>query len=259
MFVSKHRLQNEADGGDGADGSAGGAEDAFTRDQVQSMIDEATSGLKNNNEKLLGQLKNMKDVVKKYDGFDIDTFNKMKEKIDNEEEQKLIDKGDIDQLFERRYERMKADHESQKSALQKELEEERSQRQKIQNEFVSERVNGQIRQASEKSGVLPEAIDDIIRRAGNVFDMENGEIVARDANGNLIMSKDGTSVLTPKEFVEELKQDAPHYWAASNGAGAGGAGAGKSSTDIESLMHAAVKSGNMKEYRRLREQLSKAS
>lgn len=75
----------------------------------------------------------------------------------------------------------------------------------------------------EKLGVLPSAIPDLVSRARKVFQVtENGSLVAKEGD-TVIYGPDGTTSITPLEWLGNLKETAPHFFKNSTGGGASGA------------------------------------
>lgn len=92
---------------------------------------------------------------------------------------------------------------------------------KLNNEIVTGKIELAIRSAAEKAKVLPTAIQDMVMRGRPQFELveENGKLS--------VITKEGAALtpgLNPDGWVEELKNEAPHYWPASVGAGANGSG-----------------------------------
>lgn len=44
--------------------------------------------------------------------------------------------------------------------------------------------------------------------------------MAVDENGEVVIGKDGQTPMTPKEWVESLREQKPYYWPKPNGMGA---------------------------------------
>ncbi|MEQ8308024.1 MAG: hypothetical protein RIA09_15815 [Hoeflea sp.] len=80
---------------------------------------------------------------------------------------------------------------------------------------------------ADDSGAQPQALTDILTRAYKTFVVEDdGKLVAKDGEAT-IYGSDGASPMTPKEWLEKLRDEAPYFFKQSNGGGAGGAGEGK--------------------------------
>lgn len=70
-----------------------------------------------------------------------------------------------------------------------------------------------------------EATADIAFLAQSQFSLdENGKAVAIDANGEVVIGKDGSNPVTPKEWVEGLRENKPYFWPKANGSGSPGSG-----------------------------------
>jgi len=101
--------------------------------------------------------------------------------------------------------------------------------------FVEEKMRVQaIRQAvltaalDPKSGVSPSAIEDIVYRANSVFKVEDdGARVTPKIGETTLYGADGTTPMTPVEWVQSLKERNPHLFQQSNGGGGNFGGGGK--------------------------------
>jgi hypothetical protein len=70
------------------------------------------------------------------------------------------------------------------------------------------------------AGVRPEATEDVMRRAHDLFKVGgDGTLVPRSATGDELNAAD---LLKPEEWLTSLKSTHPHYWHSSNGGGAPG-------------------------------------
>lgn len=237
----KHRLmllQNQAgvDGGDGGSGGQGSAqinfEDPAIKAQLDQYVEQHVSGLKAKNNELLGKNKTLSDELTnfkgQFEGLDIGAVKGLLQKAGQDEETKLLAEGKIDEVFGKRTERLKAEH-------QKLFDAEKSRADKAEayaNKFKQSVVRGQIAQAFSAAQGLSEATDDITALALSQFSLdENGNAVAIDANGDVIIGKDGKTPLTPKEWVESIRESKPYFFPKPNGAGGqGGNNSGSKNT-----------------------------
>ncbi len=218
---------------------------------VASAVAETTVGLKKNSDTLIEENRALK---RQFEGVDIEGYNSWQERMANDEELKLIAEGKTDEVVNRRTERMRGDYETRIKTAETKTSEAEENSASWEGRYANEKIGNELRRAAELAQVLPEAMDDVVSRGNGLFKINaEGGIEARDAAGQLLMSKDGKSVLGPKEFVESLKETTPHYWPGSRGAGAGGSGSGSGGlSDIDSAMNMAAQKGDMKEYRRLK-------
>ncbi|HBS7726884.1 hypothetical protein AAHX75_14410 [Klebsiella pneumoniae] len=212
-----------AAGGEGGDGGGSGSGAPEITPEIQKLIDEQVSaqvsGLKNKNSELLGKLKESTESLKRFEGIDPDAVKTILQRFSDDEEAQLIAAGKIDEVLDKRTERLRADVDKQIKAAN-----ERAEKAEAFSSKFRDRVLGDaIRNAALKAGALPEASDDLILRAKGTFQLnDEGEAVAVDANGDVLFGKDGKTPLTPVEWAESLKETAPHLFPRAEGSGAGG-------------------------------------
>jgi hypothetical protein len=202
---------------------AGGGGDIEITPEIQKLIDERVTsevtGLKTKNSELLGKLKDATESLRSFDGIDPDAVRGILQRFSDDEEAKLIAAGKIDEVLDKRTERMRADVDKQiKSANER-----ADKAEAFSNKFRDRVLGDAIRTAAAKTGALPEASDDLILRAKGTFQLnDEGEAVAVDANGDVLFGKDGKTPLSPLEWAESLKETAPHLFPRAEGTGAGG-------------------------------------
>lgn len=81
---------------------------------------------------------------------------------------------------------------------------------------VDNTISNEIRQACEKAGVTPTAMQDVLLRAKMTFALtDDGKVLTKEGVGT-------TGFASPEVWLTEIKESAPHWWPASNGSGAGG-------------------------------------
>ena len=119
---------------------------------------EDVSGLKSTLEKLKRESKDARDALKKYDGFDPEEYQRLKEAADNAEQTKLQTEGKWEEMKDR----LTKTFEKERATLSGEL----SKRdQFIERLLIENELNGAI----ERAGVLPEhrkAVRAMLREAG---------------------------------------------------------------------------------------------
>lgn len=195
---------------------------------IATAVEASVSGLKTKNTELLGKLKDtstkLTQFETQFDGIDIDAVKGLLSRAGQDEETKLLTEGKVDEVFNRRTERLRGDYDKQLKAISERAEKAESFAAKFQGKVLGDSVRG----AALKAGALPEATDDIILRAKGVFTLnEDGDAVAVDESGQVILGKDGKTPLTPLEWAESLRESAPHLWPRASGTFAPGGGGGK--------------------------------
>lgn len=225
------------------------------KDFVRSQIESAVSGLRAKNEELLNEKKNLTEKFSIFDELDPNVLRTYVERLKTDEEAKLIAEGKIDDVIERRTERMRkalTDRIDDITKNSKDWEEKYSQ---IAKEFDNTRIDFAIRDAALEAKVAPTAISDVLVRARNEFYVdEKGNILSRDPlTGEVRIGPDGKTPYSPADFISELEKKAPHFWPSS--ASGNLSGAFGTPTDVEHAMRAAIASGDMRRYRKIREEL----
>jgi hypothetical protein len=206
-----------------------GDDDALKNDpKVQALIRAAVeaevNGLKSKNTELIGEQKKLKDALGKFDGIDPDAVRAILARFANDEEAGLIKAGKIDEVLDKRTAKMRADFEKKLEDATKGTEAATKRAQAFQGRVLDDSV----RAAAVKAGLHPHAIDDALFRARSMFSIdENGQAVQVGEDGKPVLGKDGKNPFTPMEWLEGMKEKAPHWYPASaSGGGAGGGGKG---------------------------------
>ena len=222
-----------------------------TASATATAVAEAKRGLDEKNKELLGKLKATKTDLDRWGDLDPDQVKGMLSTFENNEDMKLLAEGKADEVVNRRLEKVQAKFQSQLEGLTNEkstFEQKLSQANETIRDLL---VDSKVVTAFHGQQGLEGAVPDVVLRAKSIFRVEDGEVVARDAKGELMRGPSG--VLTIPEWVDNLKVSAPHLFPGSGGGGAGGGSSGGGSGDADEAMVAAAKSGNMKEYRKLRD------
>jgi len=132
--------------------------------------------LKSKNNELLGKLKEtsgkLTQFETQFEGIDIDAVKGLLSRAGQDEETKLLTEGKVDEVFNRRTERLRGDYDKQLKTISERAEKAESFAAKFQGKVLGDSVRG----AALKAGALPEATDDIILRAKGVFTLnEDGD------------------------------------------------------------------------------------
>ena len=237
---------------------------------LNAKIQEEVSGLKRKNEELLGEKKSVQQKLEEYnkklEGIDIEEAKKVLEQNKKQQKKQMLEDGrDEDYLkleiqnrvseIERDYlTRLEAESEAKKQATEK--------ANKYESMYKDKVLTDKLRETALKSGCLatPAVLEDICNRGKQVFSLNAKEdnIEARDADGNLRKTEDGSMILTPETWIASLKSQYFHYFPPSESTGSKGTTRGGSNReDILERMAVASREQNMTEYRRLRSMLKK--
>lgn len=94
----------------------------------------------------------------------------------------------------------------------------------LKTSITSGTIDRSVRDSAVAEKVLSTALADVVRASRGLFEIEEGT--------NKPITKDGVGVtagLSPKEWLAEMKDEAPHWWPVSVGSGARGGGGGPGS------------------------------
>lgn len=155
------------------------------------------------------------------------------QRFDGDEEAKLIAEGKLDQVIDKRTSRMREDFEKKLGEATGRADKASKLAQAFQGRVLDEAV----RAAAAKAGLHQHAIDDALFRARTMFSLdENGQAVQFGEDGKPVLGKDGKNPFTPMEWLEGMKDKAPHWFpatASGGGAHGGGGGGGKTMKQSE--------------------------
>jgi len=230
--------------------------------QVEGVED--TSGLKSALEKERAAVKKLKkelnDTIEKYKDIDPDKAREAQKKLDELEEKKLMDSGEVDKLFERRTERMKADHGEQLKIKDNSIKDLTDKFNASQRKLQSVLIDSALRTKAIQGGVLETGIEDVVLRGHNVWklsDKDEPVPTKRDAEGNevVMFGKDGSNPMSMEEWIDTLKKPAPHLFKPSSGGGADNTGS--LTLQGSSIIISGTDAKDTTKYRAAREQAEK--
>lgn len=215
---------------------------------LESKVAEVTDGLKIKNSELLNEKKKIQESLKTWEGVDPIKAKEAIAFFDNNPDAKL----NKEELVQKYTSQLRSDHEAKVTELVGTLEETKGQANLFKNLYETKMVDDQLTQAALAAKVRPDAVAAILLQGRGVFTLskEDGSLEARDSEGKLKKTADG-KVLTPQIYFDEMKKTQPFFWPGSEGGGFG-AGGGKDG-DMNDALARAAKSGDQKEYRRLRD------
>lgn len=229
QFFRKHgyRLMNAqaTEATEGGEGGSGGAPQITP--EIQALIDQQVAGLKAKNSELIQTSKAAKAeaeaLKQQFEGVDIDAVKGLLKRASQDEETRMLAEGKVDEVFNRRTERLRAETDKQLKAREAELQRFQQANQKLSQRALSDAVA----KAAVKAGALPTALDDIVLRAQHSGwgVNEDGEVLARKGD-EVHYGKDGKTPLTAEEWADSLREVAPHLFQQPQGTGAPGSGGG---------------------------------
>lgn len=215
------------------EGDAEGNDDVNLEDpKIKAAIDAAASsqlaGLKKNRDDIKGEkdalVTKVKELEATWSGLDPVAVKGLMDRMANDEDTRLIAEGNIDEVITRRTDALRNDAQTRIEAAEAKVGELTDSLTAKDRKIAGMVIGGAVRSAAALAKVLPEAVPDVERRAREIFSLgENDVIEARTPDGTLIIGKDGSSSLSPEDWLaDSMRKDAPHWWGPSGGGGAGG-------------------------------------
>lgn len=162
-----------------------------------------------------------KETAKQWEGLDAKEVRDLLTRIDGDEELKLIREGKHDEVFTKRSEKMRAEHQKQIERLQNEHKVALENANKRTQQYERRVLENHIRQAAIEVGIHQQAVRDALIQGGAVFVLDdNGNAVQKREDGTVVIGKDGKTPFSPKEWLESMRPESPHWFPAS-GSGTG--------------------------------------
>lgn len=202
----------------------------FTLDPSKIELED-TTGLKTALEKTRNEVKDAKaaaktalaEAMKAYEGIDPVRTRALLAKFDNEEEAALIAAGKVDEVIAKRMAKRDAELQKQVDTAVAAT----KSAQGVADTFKGRVLDNHIRAAASTAGIHPFAVEDALLRARSLFVLnDKGDAVQLAADGAPVLGKDGKTAFSPTEWLDSMKETAPHWFpSAGSGGGAGGSGA----------------------------------
>lgn len=152
-------------------------------------------------------------------------LKKIKQQVDDG---KLVADTTLDEAITTRTAEMQRQHQQQVDAQRKAIAERESEIGQLKQALNKAAVDREVITAinNEKSGALPSATNHILREAYDVFrPMDGGRLVPYDAEGKIMYGADGSTPMTPLEWLTtKLREASPFFFKGSVGGGANGGG-----------------------------------
>lgn len=201
---------------------------------VRALIEKEISALKEKNDQLIGEKRKLTEL---FGDVDRDTLKSYVERLKTDEESRLIAEGKVDEVMERRTERMRSSYQTQLDNAKKAAEDLEKQTQALQSKYHNTLIDNAVRDAAAKEGVVPSAIEDILIRARRNFEIDSDRLVSKDPDtGEIRVGADGKTPYGASDFIQDLKEKAPHFWPASSSGGYSPGDTGGASADLQKIL-----------------------
>lgn len=238
---------------DDNENKGGGTEEIDTAKLVAELEEykKSAQATARKNQELLDELKKSRESLKQYEGIDPEHVRNILSKFENDEDMKLIAAGKYDEVIKKRTEKVQAELGGKLKTLEEALESERASKKELEERIAKFQIDTNLGQLFLTEGGQKTALEDFNYRARKIWKLEGDELVPRNEKGEILNGKNG--ILTPAEWLENMRSEAPHLFVASVGSNSNGnRGNGPKVTAIDTKIEAARKAGNIEELRRLR-------
>jgi hypothetical protein len=160
--------------------------------------------------------------LKAFDGLDPVEAREILTRFENDEELQLIKKGDTAKLRDRWTEKMRKDHDVKVKALEDAV----TSAKNTGSKWQSRVLDNAVREAAAKVGLHSHAVEDALFRARSMFVLDDEGNAVQIRDGHPVLGKDGNTPYSPAEWLESMREVAPHWFPAM----AGGSGSRQSSS-----------------------------
>lgn len=150
------------------------------------------------------------------------SLKKIKQQVDDG---KLVADTTLDEALASRTGEMQRQHQQQVDAQRKAIAEREQEIETLKQSLNKAAIDREVISAinNEKSGALNSATTHILREAYDVFrPQDGGRLVPYDAEGKVMYGADGSTPMTPLEWLTKLRESSPFFFKGSVGGGAPG-------------------------------------
>ena len=233
----------------GGEGGGGGGEGSKTPEQIFADKVEAAAAakvleLKNHNQTLIEENKTAKKLKAQLDAIGgeegLKNLSTFKSQIEQDEILNLASQGKHKEAFDKHSERLQLQFNEERTTLSSQLDESKTELASAQEQLNILILDGSATREFISEKGEESAIPDITWRIRQVFKVEKGQPVARDAEGVLLQGANGNA-LTVKEYVQSLRKTAPHLFPRSTGADMKTGSDGRGMSNDQRLAEAAAK------------------
>lgn len=201
---------NDGQGGSGGDGDDSGGDSGGERQFPESVVKKLREENANRRKQQRDLEKQIEDLQAKVAQVDVDEYFQLKEKKEELDQQKMIDKGEFEKLRAKMQQDYEKELETQKSEVEKLSQSNKELEQELHNTMVSNSIQAA---ASAEKCHSPQLVELAVMREAEVrVDEETGkrQIVVLDSDGEPRLHHKTGKQMTIAERVQEMKDD-PQY------------------------------------------------
>jgi len=185
-------------------------------------------GLKSSLVNVREEQRKTKEDLAKFKGMDPIKYAAMSDHERLLEEGKLIAAGEVDKLLALRTQALK-------DSMTGDLTKAQAKADGLQTQLGKLVVDNAVQILALKHGVKKTAVDDVLRRAREIFKPNEDGVAVAYKDGNVVYSKDGSTPLGIDEWLQALPTEAVHLFEESKGNSAPGPGPAKPSGPVGAI------------------------
>lgn len=196
---------------------------------VEGMVDKGKlDEFRTTNLALKAELEKLAKQMESFGGIDPAKYKEMADKMQSEEEKKLLAAGNIDEVVTQRTEKMRADFLAQIAAKDKAIAKSEEQSRQASGERDSYIVTSELqRLAGEETFGFHNNVAELLKeRVLKEFKYLDGKVTQVKADGSPVFGKNGDAA-TLNEFLVDVAKNQPFLVRASTGGGARNGGQGQ--------------------------------
>jgi len=155
--------------------------------------------------------------LKAFEGLDPEEAKAILARFANDEELQLIKAGNTEKLREKWTEKMRSDYDKKLKTAQDAIQAEAQKAGK----WSARVLDNAVREAAAKVGLHSHAVEDALFRARSMFTLDESGNAVQVRDGAVVFGKDGKTPFSPGEWLETMRESAPHWFPApASGGGA---------------------------------------
>lgn len=194
------------------------ARDFYVEQDGQYVLDtdqkDRINEFRTNNISLKQELEKHQEKLKAYDGIDPDKYQELTALERQKRDKELIEAGELETLLNERLSEVKTTYDKQVEDLKTALNETRG-------ELVKTKVTDTLKTAAADSGVLPKAMNDVVKLASSDWELRDGTPTLIQ-DGEVVLSKEKPGEpMSMGEYFKNMLQEKPYYFQSSAGSGGG--------------------------------------
>lgn len=203
---------------DSLDGVPEALREHYTEENGKYVLDtdqkDRINEFRTNNITLKQQAEDLEAKLKQFEGIDPAKYQELAALERQKRDKELIEAGDVETLLNERLE-------SERSTYQKAIDDLKTALDETRGELVATKVTDTLKTAAADAGVLPKAMNDVVKIASSDWELRDGKPTLVQ-NGEVVLSKEQPGEqMGMGEYFKNLLHEKPYFFQSSAGSGGG--------------------------------------